>query len=158
MLNPRLVRSVSSLALPVALFTLIPALGQQPATTAQPTTTQPTITTQPASATPAATVPAKPASAQTPVKEEDPTGIREKMRQELREHPRIARAIIELHETRHYLEHAPNDFGGHKADAIKSIDESIMQLKEALKYDEKHEEKPGERARERRAAGESGKK
>jgi len=144
MLTTRTLRSAVSVAMPVALFALVPALGQPPATPAQPAT--------PAHpATPAQ--PAQPAHATTPAREDDPTGMREKMRQELREHPRIARAIVELHETKWYLEHAAHDFGGHRVEAIKSIDESIKQLKEALKFDEKHEDKgdkPGDRPRERR--------
>jgi hypothetical protein len=35
------------------------------------------------------------------------------------------------------LEKAANDFGGHKAEAIKSIDEAIKHLKLAETYDKK---------------------
>jgi hypothetical protein len=35
------------------------------------------------------------------------------------------------------LEHASHDFGGHRADALKSIDESLKQLRLALAYDKK---------------------
>ncbi len=49
-------------------------------------------------------------------------------------HPRIARAIEALRDAREYMEHAPHDFGGHKADAIRATDEAIRQLNFALGY------------------------
>lgn len=49
-------------------------------------------------------------------------------------HPRIARAISALRDARDYMEHAPHDFGGHKADAIRATDEAIKQLNFALAY------------------------
>lgn len=49
-------------------------------------------------------------------------------------HPRIARAINALRDARDYMEHAPHDFGGHKADAIRATDEAIKQLSFALAY------------------------
>jgi hypothetical protein len=49
-------------------------------------------------------------------------------------HPRIARAIESLRDARDYMEHAPHDFGGHKADAIRATDEAIRQLNFALAY------------------------
>lgn len=49
-------------------------------------------------------------------------------------HPRIARAINALRDARDYMEHAPHDFGGHKADAIRATDEAIKQLNFALAY------------------------
>ncbi|HTA43690.1 MAG TPA: hypothetical protein VK789_14650 [Bryobacteraceae bacterium] len=49
-------------------------------------------------------------------------------------HPRIARAINALRDARDYMEHAPHDFGGHKADAIRATDEAIRQLNFALAY------------------------
>src|SRR5947208_1015280 len=42
----------------------------------------------------------------------------ETAKKELREHPRIAAAIRELHGAIEYMERAPHDFGGHKAQAI----------------------------------------
>jgi hypothetical protein len=63
----------------------------------------------------------------------------EKYRQELREHPRLARSIVALHETKEYLEKSPNDLGGHKASAIKACDEALKELKEAMKFDPKRE-------------------
>lgn len=52
-------------------------------------------------------------------------------------HPRIARAINALRDARDYMEHAPHDFGGHKADAIRATDEAIRQLNFALAYRER---------------------
>ncbi len=48
-------------------------------------------------------------------------------------HPRIANAITALKYAR-YLQEAPNDFGGHKAAAIRATDEAIKQLNFALAY------------------------
>ncbi len=49
-------------------------------------------------------------------------------------HPRIVKAIIMLQDTRALLEQAPPVFGGHKAIAIKRVNEAIHQLRLALKY------------------------
>ena len=49
-------------------------------------------------------------------------------------HPRIVKAIIALKEARAYMEAAPHDFGGHKAEAIRASDEAIRQLNLALAY------------------------
>ena len=49
-------------------------------------------------------------------------------------HPRIAKAIEGLRDARAYLEAAPHDFGGHKAEAIRATDEAIRQLNFALAY------------------------
>jgi hypothetical protein len=49
-------------------------------------------------------------------------------------HPRLAAAISALRDARSYLEAAPHDFGGHKAEAIRATDEAIRQLNFALAY------------------------
>jgi len=49
-------------------------------------------------------------------------------------HPRIARAIEGLRDAQAYMQEAPHDFGGHKADAIRATDEAIRQLNFALAY------------------------
>jgi hypothetical protein len=49
-------------------------------------------------------------------------------------HPRIARAIGALRDARAYMQAAPHDFGGHKAEAIRATDEAIRQLNFALAY------------------------
>ena len=49
-------------------------------------------------------------------------------------HPRIAAAIEALKDARTYMEAAPHDFGGHKANAIRASNEAIRQLNLALQY------------------------
>ena len=49
-------------------------------------------------------------------------------------HPRIAKAIEALKDARAYMEAAPHDFGGHKAEAIRATDDAIRQLNLALQY------------------------
>jgi len=49
-------------------------------------------------------------------------------------HPRIAKAIEAIRDAKAYMEAAPHDFGGHKADAIRASDEAIRQLNLALAY------------------------
>ena len=49
-------------------------------------------------------------------------------------HPRIAAAIAAIKDARAYMEAAPHDFGGHKAEAIRASDEAIKQLNLALAY------------------------
>ena len=49
-------------------------------------------------------------------------------------HPRISRAISEIYEAIKYMEAAPHDFGGHKAAAIKSSQQAIQDLRQALSY------------------------
>lgn len=50
-------------------------------------------------------------------------------------HPEIREAIGALRNARAHLEHADHDFGGHRVEAIKAIDESIHQLQDCLKFD-----------------------
>ena len=70
---------------------------------------------------------------------EPPSEWREKLKDELREHPRLGRALLALHEAKDYLEKSSSDFGGHKKAAIESIEASIKELHEAIKFDEKHD-------------------
>lgn len=67
----------------------------------------------------------------------------EKYREEMRDHPRMGRAIVALHEVKDYMERATIDFGGNKAKTITAIDESLKQLKEAIKHDPKRERREG---------------
>jgi hypothetical protein len=50
------------------------------------------------------------------------------------EHPRIAAAIRELEEAIRYMEKAPHDFGGHKAAALTSSKQAVVDLRQALAY------------------------
>lgn len=52
-------------------------------------------------------------------------------------HPELHAAMLSLERSKKDLEKAANDFGGHKAEAIKSIDEAIKHLKMAEAYDKK---------------------
>lgn len=52
-------------------------------------------------------------------------------------HPHIRGAIHELQEAKKELQTASHDFGGHRADALRSVDEAIHQLQLALQYDKK---------------------
>ena len=63
------------------------------------------------------------------------------MRTEAGEHPRIAKAIHDLEDAVAYMEKAPHDFGGHKADAIRDSKRAIDQLKLALQYRAKQDNK-----------------
>jgi hypothetical protein len=49
-------------------------------------------------------------------------------------HKKIHEAIAALREAREYLEHASHNFGGHRKEAIESINTSIDRLKVCLKY------------------------
>lgn len=53
------------------------------------------------------------------------------------EHPHIRTAIRELQEAKRELQTAAHDFGGHRADALRSCDEAIHQLQLALQYDKR---------------------
>jgi hypothetical protein len=50
------------------------------------------------------------------------------------DHPRIRTAISDLRDARAYLKAAPNNFGGHKATAIRRIDDAIAELKVCLTF------------------------
>jgi hypothetical protein len=64
---------------------------------------------------------------------------KEGMRQESREHPRIAKAIHSLEDAIDYMQKAPHDFGGHRAEAISASRAAIEQLKLALAYRANHD-------------------
>jgi hypothetical protein len=50
-------------------------------------------------------------------------------------HPEIREAIGALHRAKEHLEHARHDFGGHRVDAIRAVDDAIHQLEVCLRYD-----------------------
>jgi len=51
-------------------------------------------------------------------------------------HPEIHAAMDKLREAREILQQkAANDFGGHKKQAVESIDKALEHLNEALQYD-----------------------
>jgi len=55
----------------------------------------------------------------------------------LEPHPHIKSAITELQAARTELQTAAHDFGGHRVDAIKAIDNALKQLRLAEKFDDK---------------------
>jgi hypothetical protein len=60
---------------------------------------------------------------------------------EAAEHPRIAAAIRELEDAIQYMEKAPHDFGGHKAEALRASREAVQQLRKALAFRAKADNK-----------------
>jgi uncharacterized membrane protein len=56
-------------------------------------------------------------------------------------HPRIEKAIRGLEDAISYMEKAPDDFGGHKAQAIQDSKKAVESLKLALKYRAKQDNK-----------------
>lgn len=50
-------------------------------------------------------------------------------------HPQIRQAIDALRTAKDHLEHAAHDFGGHRVDAIRAIDEAMHQLDICMHYD-----------------------
>jgi hypothetical protein len=62
------------------------------------------------------------------------TAVAQGVREEAKEHPRIAAAIHELEEAIKYMEAAPHDFGGHKAQAVADSRAAVKSLREALAY------------------------
>ena len=63
------------------------------------------------------------------------------VRSEAGDHPRIAAAIHELEDAIQYMEKAPHDFGGHKAEALRASREAVQQLRKALAYRAKADRK-----------------
>ena len=49
-------------------------------------------------------------------------------------HPEIDDALHALHAAKDHLEHAAHDFGGHRVEAIRAIDEADRQLRICLQY------------------------
>jgi len=49
-------------------------------------------------------------------------------------HPQIREALRALDGAKDHLEHAAHDFGGHRVDAIRAIDEAHRQLEICLQY------------------------
>jgi hypothetical protein len=60
--------------------------------------------------------------------------VQQNRKTEAAKHPRIENAIKELESAIDYLEKAPNDFGGYKAQAIADSKKAVISLKLALNY------------------------
>ncbi len=61
-------------------------------------------------------------------------GYTKNVQTEASQHPRIATAIKELENAIDYMEKAPHDFGGYKAQAIADSKKAVVSLKHALMY------------------------
>jgi hypothetical protein len=83
------------------------------------------VTTTPAS-------PKTPGAAAVPAATPQPAGTPAALPEP---HPEIREAIGSLRRAKEHLEHAAHDFGGHRVEAIKAIDESLRQLQDCLKFD-----------------------
>jgi len=67
-----------------------------------------------------------------------PPAVVEQEKKAAREqHPHIRAAIQELREAKQELQTAAHDFGGHRKEALESVDNAIKQLNLALQYDKK---------------------
>ena len=55
----------------------------------------------------------------------------------MEQHPQIAAAMQHLREAKQNLEHAAHDFGGHRAAALKHVNEALEECRQALAYDKK---------------------
>ena len=60
--------------------------------------------------------------------------VQQNIRSEAAKHPRIENAIRGLESAVEYMEKAPDDFGGYKAQAIADSKQAIRSLKKALEY------------------------
>jgi hypothetical protein len=49
-------------------------------------------------------------------------------------HPEIEAALASLQHAKQHLQEAAHDFGGHRVDAIRAIDEADRQLRVCLQY------------------------
>jgi len=52
-------------------------------------------------------------------------------------HPEIEDALRALHNARTHLEHAAHDFGGHRVNALKHVNEALEECRLALEADKK---------------------
>ena len=52
-------------------------------------------------------------------------------------HPEIDAAIVHLREAKQNLEHAAHDFGGHRVNVLKHVNEALEECRLALETDKK---------------------
>ncbi len=71
--------------------------------------------------------------------QEQPTAKikRVQMKEERERHPEIHAAMNHLREAKQNLEHAAHDFGGHRANALKHVNEALEECRLALEFDKK---------------------
>lgn len=105
----------------------------------------------PPSARPVPALPDPPAPTAKAEPARDKGEWRESLLAAMKEHPRIARALMQLHEARGYIERSPHDFGGRRGAAVESIDGAIGQLEEVMKNDVKKDDRRDTDASEKAA-------
>jgi hypothetical protein len=66
-----------------------------------------------------------------------PAAVEQEKKGAREQHPHIRSAIQELREAKRELETAAHDFGGHRKEALESVNNAIKQLEVALQYDKK---------------------
>ena len=59
------------------------------------------------------------------------------IREQREKHPEIDAAMTHLHEAKQNLERAARDFGGHRANALKHVNEALEECRKALEFDKK---------------------
>jgi hypothetical protein len=69
--------------------------------------------------------------------------VQQNQKSEASEHPRIEKAIHELEGAIEYMEKAPHDFGGHKAEALEDSRKAVKSLKLTLAYRAHQDNKKG---------------
>ncbi len=62
---------------------------------------------------------------------------RVQMAEKKEHHPEIAAAMTHLREAKQNLEHAAHDFGGHRSNALKHVNEALEECRLALEFDKK---------------------
>ena len=55
--------------------------------------------------------------------------------------PHMQAALEALQQAKHHLQEAKHDKGGHRAAALKDVDDAIRHVKEGMEVGEKHEHK-----------------
>lgn len=90
----------------------------------------PAVSHAQAATTPAASTPMTAKQKRAEAREERKEGKKEA-------HPELHAAMASLERAKKDLEKASNDYGGHKAEAIKAVDEAMKHLKLAEAYDKK---------------------
>jgi hypothetical protein len=62
---------------------------------------------------------------------------RVQMAKERAAHPEIDAAMTHLREAKRNLENAKHDFGGHRVNALKHVDEALEECRQGLEFDKK---------------------
>jgi len=82
-----------------------------------------------------ALVVASPASSKVPATTPAVTAVASSAPAPVPPHPEIQRALDALHVARTHLHDAAHDFGGHREEALRAVDEAIRQLEICKGYE-----------------------